>query len=120
MTRLRNRHAFRRDLTELLQQEDTQTAILVLIRATELELDLRLEAAGGDELGEVMGRDGYMRAPKVIWEGVGKRVLTLEWAEGEPLSSLGALDQPGLDREALADRFLWMAPLRLTGRSVAA
>jgi ubiquinone biosynthesis protein len=77
-----------------------------VIRATELELDLRLEAAGGDELGEVMTRDGHMRAPKVIWEGVGKRVLTLEWAEGEPLSAPGALDQPGLDRKALADNLI--------------
>ncbi len=75
-------------------------------RATALELDLRLEAAGGDELGEVMARDGYMRAPKVIWDGVGKRVLTLEWAQGEPLSSPGALDQPGLDRKALADNLI--------------
>lgn len=58
-----------------------------VIRATELELDLRMEAAGADELGEVMAKDGYMRAPAVIWDGVGKRVLTLEWAAGEPLST---------------------------------
>jgi ubiquinone biosynthesis protein len=77
-----------------------------VIRATELELDLRLEAAGGDELGEIMARDGYMRAPKVIWDGVGKRVLTLEWAQGAPLSAPGALDQPGLDRKALADNLI--------------
>jgi ubiquinone biosynthesis protein len=74
-----------------------------VIRATELELDLRLEAAGADELGEVMAHDGYMVAPKVVWDGVGKRVLTLEWAQGEPLSSPAALEQAGLDRKALAD-----------------
>jgi ubiquinone biosynthesis protein len=38
-----------------------------VIRATELELDLRLEAAGADELGEVMAKDGYMRVP--AWSG---------------------------------------------------
>lgn len=74
-----------------------------VVRATELELDLRLEAAGADELAEVMARDGYMSAPKVLWEGVGKRVLTMEWAEGMPLSDEAALNQPGLDRKALAD-----------------
>jgi len=74
-----------------------------VIRATELELDLRLEAAGADELAEVMAKDGYMSAPKVLWEGVGKRVLTLEWAEGMALSDEAALNQPGLDRKALAD-----------------
>ena len=74
-----------------------------VVRATELELDLRLEAAGADELAEVMAKDGYMSAPKVLWEGVGKRVLTMTWAEGMALSDDAALDQPGLDRKALAD-----------------
>lgn len=77
-----------------------------VIRATELELDLRLEAAGADELCEVMAEDGYMRAPVVVWEGVGKRVLTMEWAKGRPLSEPDALDQPGLDRKALADNLI--------------
>ena len=27
-----------------------------------------------------MARDGYMRAPQVVWDGVGRRVLTLTWA----------------------------------------
>jgi ubiquinone biosynthesis protein len=74
-----------------------------VVRATELELDLRLEAAGADELAEIMAKDGYMAAPKVVWEGVGKRVLTMEWAPGLPLSDEAALTQPGLDRKALAD-----------------
>lgn len=74
-----------------------------VIRATELELDLRLEAAGADELAEVMAKDGYMSAPKVVWPGVGKRVLTMEWAQGLPMSDPAALEQPGLDRKALAD-----------------
>jgi len=74
-----------------------------VVRATELELDLRLEAAGADELAEVMEADGYMAAPRVVWAGVGKRVLTMAWADGMPLSDEGALEQPGLDRKALAD-----------------
>ena len=74
-----------------------------VIKATELELDLRLEAAGCDEMAEVMARDGYMSAPKVIWEGVGKRVLTLEWAAGAPLSDPATLELPGLDRRLLAE-----------------
>lgn len=77
-----------------------------VVRATELELDLRLEAAGADELAEVMAQDGYMTAPKVVWEGVGKRVLTMEWAQGRPLSEDDALAQPGLDRKALADNLI--------------
>jgi len=75
-------------------------------RSLQLELDLRFEAAGASELSEVMARDGYMQAPKVVWEGVAKRVLTLEWATGLPLSDPAALDQPGLDRKALADALI--------------
>ena len=77
-----------------------------VIRATLLELDLRLEAAGADELREVMARDGYMSVPQIVWDGVGKRVLTMEWARGWPLSDPGALTQPDLDRPALADKLI--------------
>jgi len=75
----------------------------VVIRALELEMDLRFEAAGCAELGEAMAKDAYMSAPGVCWEGVGKRVLTLTWAEGAPLSDPTALALPGLDRKALAE-----------------
>jgi len=77
-----------------------------VIRSTELELDLRLEAAGADELREVMAKDGYMSCPAVVWDGVGKSVLTLEWAPGEALSDPAALTQAGLDRQGLADNLL--------------
>lgn len=75
-------------------------------RALRLELDLRFEAAGADEMGEVMAADGYMAAPKVVWEGVARRVLTLEWAPGLALSNPAALEQPGLDRRRLAERLV--------------
>jgi len=75
----------------------------VVIRALDLELDLRFEAAGCAELGEAMKVDPYMRAPDVIWDGVGKRFLTLTWAQGLALSDPAALEQPGLDRKALAE-----------------
>ncbi len=71
-----------------------------------LETDLRLEAAAASEMGEVMALDAYMTAPKVVWEGVGKRVLTLEWAEGMALSLPQALDIEGLDRPTLANNVI--------------
>jgi ubiquinone biosynthesis protein len=75
----------------------------VVIRALDLELDLRFEAAGCAELGEAMKVDPYMRAPDVVWDGVGKRFLTLSWAPGVPLSDPAALALEGLDRKALAE-----------------
>jgi ubiquinone biosynthesis protein len=85
---------------------DPRGLVSAVARSLELELDMRLEAAGASELGEVMAKDPYMRAPQVVWEGVSKRVLTLTWAEGRPLSDLEALNQPGLDRPALADNLM--------------
>jgi len=80
--------------------------VSAVARSLELELDLRLEAAGASELGGVMAKDGYMTAPKVIWDGVGKRALTLEWATGTPLSSPAALTLEGLDHPALANTLI--------------
>jgi ubiquinone biosynthesis protein len=78
----------------------------VVIRSLELELDLRFEAAGASELAEVMARDGYMSAPAVVWRGVGRRVLTLEWAAGTALSDPASLQLEGLDRPALATNLI--------------
>ncbi|MDO1558881.1 2-polyprenylphenol 6-hydroxylase [Brevundimonas sp. 2R-24] len=80
--------------------------VATVARSMELELDLRLEAAAASELAEIMAQTDYMRAPAVLWAGVGKRVLTLDWADGMPLSDPAALDQPGLDRPALADKVI--------------
>jgi ubiquinone biosynthesis protein len=77
-----------------------------VVDSLRLELDLRMEAGGASELREVMARDGFIAAPAVVWEGVGKRVLTLEWARGMPLSDPAALLQPGLDRPALATKLI--------------
>ena len=71
-------------------------------RALRLELDLRFEAAGADELRQAMGLDCFMTAPAVVWDGVARRVLTLEWVMGDPLSEATVLDRPGLDRPRLA------------------
>ncbi len=75
-------------------------------RALRLELDLRFEAAGADELRAAMAADDYMSAPKIVWEGVARRVLTLEWAPGAPLSDPASLQAPGLDRRRLADNLI--------------
>lgn len=81
---------------------EPRTLAATVIESVRRELDLRLEAAGCDELREVMARDGYMSAPAVVWDGVGRRILTLEWAKGAPLSDPASLEVPGLDRPALA------------------
>jgi ubiquinone biosynthesis protein len=84
------------------QRLEPRAFAATIARALTLELDLRFEAAGADELREAMDLDPYMTAPKVIWDGVARRVLTLEWVKGEALSDAAVLDRPDMDRTRLA------------------
>ncbi|MGC1300753.1 MAG: AarF/UbiB family protein, partial [Caulobacteraceae bacterium] len=86
-----------------LRRLEPRAFAATVARSLELELDLRLEASAASELGDVMAQSNHMRAPKVVWEGVAKRVLTLEWVDGMALSRPEALEQAGLDRPALAN-----------------
>ena len=69
----------------------------------EKELDLRLEAGGGDEMRELSFKAGYYHVPQVDWERSGKRVLTTDWVDGLPLTDPEAVNTPGIDRVALAN-----------------
>ncbi|MBV8681265.1 MAG: 2-polyprenylphenol 6-hydroxylase [Caulobacteraceae bacterium] len=76
--------------------------VATIARALQLELDLRFEAAGADELRHAMDHDGFMRAPRVVWERTARRVLTLDWAGGESLSNPEAIEREHVDRPRLA------------------
>jgi ubiquinone biosynthesis protein len=89
-------------LVPAAQRLEPQAFAATIARALTLELDLRFEAAGADELREAMGRDSYMTAPRIVWDGVARRVLTLEWVAGEALSEPTTLDSQGVDRTRLA------------------
>jgi ubiquinone biosynthesis protein len=76
--------------------------VATVAESVERELDLRLEAGGADEFREVAARDGYFHVPRVDWTRSGKRVLTIEWIDGAPLTDIAAIDRMGADRKALA------------------
>jgi ubiquinone biosynthesis protein len=81
---------------EPVQFIDTVTA------ATEREMDLRLEAGAAAEFREVAEKDGFLTVPQIDWARSAKRVMTLDWIDGVPLTDHRALDQAGADRAALA------------------
>jgi ubiquinone biosynthesis protein len=70
--------------------------------AMERELDLRLEAGAAAEFREVAEKDGYLTVPNIDWSRSAKRVMTLDWIDGTPLTDLKALDNAGADRSELA------------------
>ena len=77
-----------------------------LARTTELEMDLRLEAAAISEMADNITADqtlpdGRFRVPSVDWRRTSRRVLTLEWIEGAKISDQAALKAAGHDLERL-------------------
>ncbi|MFQ2131765.1 EAL domain-containing protein [Aeromonas hydrophila] len=79
LTQLQNRHAFRRDMTELLQRDqDTQTATLVLIRATELG---KLNAQRGFQSGDAYIKDIANIITRVVSRFHGHQVYRISGAD---------------------------------------
>jgi len=70
------------------------------------ELDLRLESSAASEFAANTENDAGFQVPKVRWHLSGRRVMTLDWAEGTNIGSNDALDAAGHDRRALATRVL--------------
>jgi ubiquinone biosynthesis protein len=113
--------AFRRDIDafyfaarmiELLSPASRRLRPLDVIRHFEGvvlgELDLRMETAGAAEfLANTKGDEGF-RVPRVHWALSGRRVMTLEWANGTPAGDVAALEAAGHDLKDLGNRVLRM------------
>lgn len=78
-------------------------AVQTLANSVSLEMDLRMEASAISELGQNTADDPGFRVPEVDWTRTGRRVLTLEWVDGIPLSDIGALKAAGHDLNLLGD-----------------
>ncbi len=70
------------------------------------ELDLRLESANVSEFAANVAKDEGIRAPRTKWDLSSRRVLTLDWLDGIPLSDLDALDRAGHDKVLLARKVM--------------
>ena len=66
------------------------------------ELDFRLEAANAAELGARLESFENFHVPSIDWERTTKRVLTMEWINGIPLTDRKRLVESGADLKALA------------------
>ena len=105
---------FRRDLETFffaarkLEQVDPQArrlrpvdTVATLARSVAIEMDLRMEAAAISEIAENTAEDPHFRVPRVDWNRSAKRVLTLEWIDGIPISDRAALIAAGHYLKAL-------------------
>jgi len=72
-----------------------------LKHTTDLEMDLRLEAAAISEMASNIQGDENFCVPEVDWRRTAKRVLTVEWIDGTPISQREVLLAKGFDTAAL-------------------
>lgn len=75
------------------------------------ELDLRLEASAAAEFKANTAEDAGFRVPAVLWGLSAKRMMTLEWVEGDPLGDVELLATRDLDLPELG-RFIIRSFLR--------
>ena len=75
--------------------------VQTLKRTVALEMDLRLEAAAGDELRSNFEEDSTFFVPKMDWARTGRRVLTTERIEGFPIDEIETIKKTGLDVKTL-------------------
>ncbi len=72
-----------------------------LAKSVAVEMDLRMEAAAISEMAENTAEDDDFRVPGIDWSRNARRVLTLEWIDGIPLSDHEALRAQGHDLKKL-------------------
>ncbi|MFT4999999.1 MAG: ubiquinone biosynthesis protein [Paracoccaceae bacterium] len=72
------------------------------------ELDLRMEASAAAEFAATTEIDTGFLVPKLNWAMSGRRVMTLEWADGEPLGNVDELNALGHDLEQLGTKVIQM------------
>ncbi len=76
--------------------------VQTLSRSLNLEMDLRMEAAGASELSEIIEPQSRVIIPSVDWSRTNTRVFTMQWLDGAPLSDEQALQKSGVDQVKLA------------------
>ena len=62
-----------------------------------VEMDLRMEAAAAQELGENFQDDANYRTPDIDWDRTAQRVMTLERVDGTPIGDRDAIVAAGHD-----------------------
>jgi ubiquinone biosynthesis protein len=77
-----------------------------LAKSVAIEMDLRMEAAAISEMAENSKNDEGFRVPQVDWARSARRVLTLEWIDGIPISDHAALRAAGRDLKELGARLM--------------
>ena len=78
----------------------------LLREITNIEMDLRFEAAAANELYENTQQDQGFNVPKIYWNYTTKRILTLDKVEGISIREQDKLKNIGVDLKKLAENLI--------------
>ncbi len=78
----------------------------LLREITNIEMDLRFEAAAANELYENTVNDKGFNVPKIYWNYTSKKILTLDKVEGVSIREHQSLKEHGVDLKKLAENLI--------------
>ena len=78
----------------------------LLREITNIEMDLRFEAAAANELYENTKSDNGFNVPKIYWNYTTKRILALDKVEGISIRELEKLEEQGINLKNLAENLI--------------
>ena len=77
--------------------------VFLLKEITNLEMDLRFEAAAANEYAENTKNDIGFRVPQIYWNFTSENVMTLDWIDGVSIRETDELKKRNLDTEKIAE-----------------
>ncbi len=78
----------------------------LLREITNIEMDLRFEAAAANELYENTEQDIGFNVPKIYWNYTTKKILTLDKVNGVSIREQGKLEEQGVNLKRLAENLI--------------
>jgi len=77
--------------------------VFLLKEITNLEMDLRFEAAAANEYAENTKNDVGFRVPEIYWNFTSENVMTLDWVDGVSIRETEELKKQNLNTEKIAE-----------------
>ena len=77
--------------------------VFLLKEITNLEMDLRFEAAAANEYAENTKNDAGFRVPKIYWNYTSENVMTLDWVDGVSIRETEDLKKQNIDTNKIAE-----------------
>jgi len=76
--------------------------VFLLKEITNLEMDLRFEAAAANEYAENTKNDAGFKVPRIYWNFTSENVMTLDWIDGISIREKEKLEEKSLDTKKIA------------------